>query len=503
MPFSADSVTSLRQLADALAARSVSAEELAREYLARIGRAGALNAFVHVDADRSLAQARAADERRARGEATLLTGVPIAHKDVFVTRGWRSTAGSKMLANYESPFDATVVERMGAAGMVTLGKTNMDEFAMGSSNENSHFGPVQNPWDTTRVPGGSSGGSAAAVAAGLAPAATGTDTGGSIRQPSSFSGITGIKPTYGRVSRYGMIAFASSLDQAGPMAHTAEDCALLLNAMAGFDERDSTSITPAQGGVDEDFTRYLGQPLAGTSGASAQRPLAGLRIGLPREYFGAGLSTDVEQAVRTALGEYEKLGARLVEVSLPKTELSIPVYYVIAPAEASSNLSRFDGVRYGHRAAEYRDLLDMYKKSRAEGFGPEVKRRILVGTYVLSHGYYDAYYLQAQKIRRIIADDFQRAFAQCDVIMGPVAPTVAWKLGEKTSDPLQMYLADIFTLSTSLAGLPGMSVPCGFGEGNMPVGLQLIGNYFDEARLLQTAHAFQQATDWHLRRPAK
>lgn len=503
MPFSADSVTSLRQLADALAARSVSAEELAREYLARIEQAGALNAFVHVDADRTLAQARAADERRARGEATLLTGVPIAHKDVFVTRGWRSTAGSKMLGNYESPFDATVVERMGAAGMVTLGKTNMDEFAMGSSNENSHFGPVQNPWDITRVPGGSSGGSAAAVAAGLAPAATGTDTGGSIRQPSSFSGITGIKPTYGRVSRYGMIAFASSLDQAGPMAHTAEDCALLLNAMAGFDERDSTSITPAQGGVDEDFTRYLGQPLAGTSGASAERPLAGLRIGLPREYFGAGLSADVEQAVRTALGEYEKLGARLVEVSLPKTELSIPVYYVIAPAEASSNLSRFDGVRYGHRAAEYRDLLDMYKKSRAEGFGPEVKRRILVGTYVLSHGYYDAYYLQAQKIRRIIADDFQRAFAQCDVIMGPVAPTVAWKLGEKTSDPLQMYLADIFTLSTSLAGLPGMSVPCGFGEGNMPVGLQLIGNYFDEARLLQTAHAFQQATDWHLRRPAK
>jgi len=500
MPFSADSVTSLRQIADALAARTVSAEELAREYLARIEQASALNAFVHVDAERTLAQARAADERRARGEATVLTGVPVAHKDVFVTRGWRATAGSKMLANYESPFDATVVDRMAAAGMVTLGKTNMDEFAMGSSNENSFFGPVRNPWDTSRVPGGSSGGSAAAVAAGLAPAATGTDTGGSIRQPSSFSGITGIKPTYGRVSRYGMIAFASSLDQGGPMAHSAEDCALLLNAMAGFDPKDSTSIPPEQGGVEEDFTRHLGQPRAG---ASASQPLAGLRIGLPREYFGKGLSADVDAAVRAALGEYEKLGATLVEVSLPKTELSIPVYYVIAPAEASSNLSRFDGVRYGHRAAEYRDLLDMYKKSRAEGFGPEVKRRILVGTYVLSHGYYDAYYLQAQKIRRIIADDFQRAFSQCDVIMGPVAPTVAWKLGEKSADPVQMYLADIFTLSTSLAGLPGMSVPCGFGEGNMPVGLQLIGNYFDEARLLQTAHAFQQATDWHLRRPAK
>jgi aspartyl-tRNA(Asn)/glutamyl-tRNA(Gln) amidotransferase subunit A len=500
MPFSADSVTSLRQLADALAARTVSAEELARTYLARIEQAGALNAFTHVDAERTLAQAREADARRARGEATLLTGVPVAHKDVFVTRGWRATAGSKMLASYESPFDATVVERMGAAGMVTLGKTNMDEFAMGSSNENSFFGAVRNPWDTDRVPGGSSGGSAAAVAAGLAPAATGTDTGGSIRQPSSFSGITGIKPTYGRVSRYGMIAFASSLDQGGPMAHSAEDCALLLNAMAGFDPKDSTSIPPEQGGVDEDFTRHLGRARAG---ASESQPLAGLRIGLPREYFGKGLSPDVEETVRAALRQYEQLGATLVEVSLPKTELSIPVYYVIAPAEASSNLSRFDGVRYGHRAAEYRDLLDMYKKTRAEGFGAEVKRRIMVGTYVLSHGYYDAYYLQAQKIRRIIADDFQRAFAQCDVIMGPVAPTVAWKLGEKTSDPVQMYLADIFTLSTSLAGLPGMSVPCGFGEGNMPVGLQLIGNYFDEAQLLQVAHAFQQATDWHLRRPAK
>ncbi|PLQ01975.1 Asp-tRNA(Asn)/Glu-tRNA(Gln) amidotransferase subunit GatA [Cupriavidus pauculus] len=499
MTFSADHQTSLRQIADALAARSVSAEELARDYLARIDAAKSLNAFVDVNPDLTLAQARAADERRANGQATPLTGVPIAHKDVFVTRGWKSTAGSKMLANYESPFDATVVERLGAAGMVTLGKTNMDEFAMGSSNENSYQGVVRNPWDTNRVPGGSSGGSAAAVAAGLAPAATGTDTGGSIRQPASFSGITGIKPTYGRVSRYGMIAFASSLDQGGPMAHTAEDCAMLLNGMAGFDAKDSTSLTPELGGVDEDFTRLLGQPRAG---ASADKPLAGLRIGLPREYFGKGLSADVEKTVRAALAEYEKLGATLVDVSLPKTELSIPVYYIIAPAEASSNLSRFDGVRYGHRAAEYRDLLDMYKKSRAEGFGPEVKRRIMVGTYVLSHGYYDAYYLQAQKIRRIIADDFQRAFAECDVIMGPVAPSVAWKLGEKTADPVQMYLADIFTLSTSLAGLPGMSVPAGFGDANMPVGLQIIGNYFDEARLLQVAHAFQQATDWHLRRPA-
>ena len=499
MTFSTDSVISLRQIADALAARAVSAEELARDYLARIDAARDLNAYVDVNADLTLAQARSADERRANGQATPLTGVPIAHKDVFVTRGWKSTAGSKMLANYESPFDATVVERLGAAGMVTLGKTNMDEFAMGSSNENSCQGVVRNPWDTQRVPGGSSGGSAAAVAAGLAPAATGTDTGGSIRQPASFSGITGIKPTYGRVSRYGMIAFASSLDQGGPMASTAEDCAMLLNAMAGFDPKDSTSLAPEQGGVDEDFTRLLGQPRAG---ASAAQPLAGLRIGLPREYFGAGLSADVEKTVRAALAEYEKLGATLVDVTLPKTELSIPVYYIIAPAEASSNLSRFDGVRYGHRAAEYRDLLDMYKKSRAEGFGTEVKRRIMVGTYVLSHGYYDAYYLQAQKIRRIIADDFQRAFGQCDVIMGPVAPSVAWKLGEKTADPVQMYLADIFTLSTSLAGLPGMSVPAGFGEGNMPVGLQIIGNYFDEARLLQVAHAFQQATDWHLRRPA-
>jgi aspartyl-tRNA(Asn)/glutamyl-tRNA(Gln) amidotransferase subunit A len=493
---------SLTELRAALAAKECSAVELAQLYLKRIDAASSLNAFVQVDADLTLAQAKAADALLHTGHAGPLAGLPIAHKDVFVTRGWRSTAGSKMLASYTSPFDATVVDRLKRAGMVCVGKTNMDEFAMGSSNENSYFGPVQNPWDRKAVPGGSSGGSAAAVAARLAPAATGTDTGGSIRQPASFSGITGIKPTYGRVSRYGMIAFASSLDQGGPMARSATDCALLLNAMAGFDERDSTSLVRD----DEDYTRYLGQTWsAEAAGNAAGKPLAGLRIGLPKEYFGAGLADDVRAAIDAALKQYEALGATLVEVSLPKTELSIPVYYVIAPAEASSNLSRFDGVRYGHRAAEYRDLLDMYKKSRAEGFGPEVKRRILVGAYVLSHGYYDAYYLQAQKIRRIIAQDFQEAFRQCDVIMGPVAPSVAWDLGAKGDDPVQMYLADIYTLSVSLAGLPGMSVPCGFGAGanaQRPVGLQIIGNYFNEARMLQVADAFQRATDWHRQAPA-
>ncbi|WP_206955235.1 Asp-tRNA(Asn)/Glu-tRNA(Gln) amidotransferase subunit GatA [Trinickia acidisoli] len=489
---------SLSELASALASKAISAVELAQLYLKRIDAASELNAFIEVEPERTLEQARAADARLARGEGTPLTGLPVAHKDVFVTRGWHSTAGSKMLAGYESPFDATVVERLASAGMVTLGKTNMDEFAMGSSNENSAFGPVRNPWNTHAVPGGSSGGSAAAVAARLAPAATATDTGGSIRQPASFSGVTGIKPTYGRVSRYGMIAFASSLDQGGPLAKSAADCALLLGAMAGFDERDSTSLQRA----DEDYTRYLGQPF--TSAAPAGKPLAGLRIGLPAEYFGAGLADDVRAAVDAALKQYEALGATLVPVSLPKTELSIPVYYVLAPAEASSNLSRFDGVRYGHRASEYRDLLDMYKKSRAQGFGPEVKRRIMVGAYVLSHGYYDAYYLQAQKIRRIIAQDFQEAFKTCDFIMGPVAPSVAWDIGAKGDDPVQMYLADIYTLSVSLAGLPGMSVPCGFGTGagaGRPVGLQIIGNYFDEARMLQVADAFQRATDWHTRAP--
>ncbi|CAG9218409.1 Glutamyl-tRNA(Gln) amidotransferase subunit A [Paraburkholderia tropica] len=490
---------SLTELRAALAAKECSAVELAQHFLSRIEAHQDLNAFVDVNPDATLAQAKAADALLHSGHAGPLAGIPLAHKDVFVTRGWRSTAGSKMLANYVSPFDATVVERLQRAGMVTLGKTNMDEFAMGSSNENSHFGAVKNPWDKNAVPGGSSGGSAAAVAARLAPAATGTDTGGSIRQPASFTGITGIKPTYGRVSRYGMIAFASSLDQGGPMAQSAADCALLLNAMAGFDERDSTSLTRD----DEDYTRHLGQQWG--ANASADKPLAGLRIGLPKEYFGAGLADDVRASIDAALKTYESLGATLVEVTLPKTELSIPVYYVIAPAEASSNLSRFDGVRFGHRADQYTDLLDMYKKSRAEGFGPEVKRRILVGTYVLSHGYYDAYYLQAQKIRRIIAQDFQEAFKQCDVIMGPVAPSVAWDLGAKGDDPLQMYLADIYTLSTSLAGLPGMSVPCGFGAGanaQRPVGLQIVGNYFNEARMLQVADAFQRATDWHRKAPA-
>ncbi|MDR5736979.1 MULTISPECIES: Asp-tRNA(Asn)/Glu-tRNA(Gln) amidotransferase subunit GatA [unclassified Caballeronia] len=489
---------SLTELRAALDSKEISAVELAQSYLQRIEAAKDLNAFIGVDRELTFEQARAADALIAQGGAGALTGLPIAHKDVFVTRGWSSTAGSHMLENYASPFDATVVERLKRAGMVCLGKTNMDEFAMGSSNENSYFGPVKNPWDASAVPGGSSGGSAAAVAARLAPAATGTDTGGSIRQPASFTGITGIKPTYGRVSRYGMIAFASSLDQGGPMAQTAADCALLLNAMAGFDERDSTSLQRE----NEDYTRHLG---ATWSGDDAAKPLAGLRIGLPKEYFGAGLADDVRASIEAALKAYETLGATLVDVSLPKTELSIPVYYIIAPAEASSNLSRFDGVRYGHRAAHYTDLLDMYKKSRAEGFGPEVKRRILVGTYVLSHGYYDAYYLQAQKIRRIIARDFQEAFKQCDVIMGPVAPSVAWNLGEKTDDPVQMYLADIYTLSVSLAGLPGMSVPCGFGAGanaNRPVGLQIVGNYFNEARMLQVADAFQRATDWHQKAPS-
>ncbi|HEV7617223.1 MAG TPA: Asp-tRNA(Asn)/Glu-tRNA(Gln) amidotransferase subunit GatA [Burkholderiaceae bacterium] len=479
----------IKQLSALLHEKRISSTELARLFLVRMQQSD-LNAFIDVDETLTLQQAAAADQRIAKGDTTLLTGIPIAHKDIFVTRGWRSTAGSKMLENYSSPFDATVVEQLNAAGMVTLGKLNCDEFAMGSSNENSFFGPVKNPWDKSAVPGGSSGGSAAAIAARLAPAATATDTGGSIRQPASLCGVTGIKPTYGRVSRYGMIAFASSLDQGGPIAKTAEDCALLLNAMAGFDPRDSTSVARDK----EDFTRDLN---AG---------LQGLRIGVPREYFGPGLASDVEQAVRAALREYEKLGATLVDISLPKTELSIPVYYVIAPAEASSNLSRFDGVRYGHRAKEYTDLSDMYKKTRAEGFGDEVKRRILVGAYVLSHGYYDAYYLQAQKIRRLIAQDFQDAFKQCDVIMGPVSPTVAWDLGAKADDPVANYLADIFTLSTSLAGLPGMSIPCGFGlgekNGQRPVGLQIIGNYFNEAKLLNVAHQYQSVTDWHVRQPA-
>ena len=445
------------QLGQRLDAGKNSSVEITTGLLARIAAHDELGAFLCVDEDHALEQARAADARRAAGERGPLLGVPIAHKDIFVTAALPTTAASKMLAGYRSPFDATVVARLAAAGAVTLGKTNCDEFAMGSSNENSAYGPARNPWYQAHVPGCSSGTSAAEVAARLLPAATGTDTGGSIRQPASFSGVTGIKPTYGVCSRYGMIAFASSLDQAGPLARSAADCALLLSAMSGYDERDSTSAQrPAQ-----DYSAGLGAPRAG---ASARKPLAGLRIGLPREFFPAALAADVEAAVRAALRELEALGATLVDVSLPRTELAIPVYYIIAPAEASSNLSRFDGVRYGHRAAGYTDLLDMYKKSRAEGFGPEVKRRIMIGTYVLSHGYYDAYYLQAQKLRRMIADDFQACFQQCDVIAGPVAPTVAWKLGGHGDDPVAAYLADIFTLPASLAGLPGMSVPAGFGD---------------------------------------
>ncbi len=482
------------QLATQLKAREVSAQEVATHFLARARAHESLGSFVAMDEAVTLRQAAASDARLANGTAGLLEGVPIAHKDIFVTKDFPSTAGSRMLKGYCSPFDSTVVKKLEGHGVVTLGKLNCDEFAMGSSNENSAVAPVghtapspvRNPWDITRISGGSSGGSAAAVAARLAPAATGTDTGGSIRQPASFCGITGIKPTYGRASRYGMIAFASSLDQAGPLARTAQDCAMLLSAMCGPDlDRDSTSLDlPA-----EDFTRSLNDPIDG------------LRIGVPKEFFGDGLSGDVRAAVDAALKEYEKLGAKLVRVSLPRTELSIPVYYIIAPAEASSNLSRFDGVKFGHRADKYTDLADMYKKTRAEGFGDEVKRRIMIGAYVLSHGYYDAYYLQAQKIRRMIADDFQNAFKECDVIAGPVAPTVAWKIGEKSDDPVANYLADIFTLPASLAGLPGMSLPVGLGANNMPVGLQLIGDYCQEARLLNAAHRFQQATDWHVRKP--
>jgi aspartyl-tRNA(Asn)/glutamyl-tRNA(Gln) amidotransferase subunit A len=483
------------QLAKDLAAKKVSSVELAQHYLARMQQHASLGAFLAIDEGVTLAQARASDARIASGNSAPLLGVPIAHKDIFVTTDFATTAGSKMLKNYRSPFNSTIVNKLQDSGAVTLGKLNCDEFAMGSSNENSAYGNVLNPWDTSRIPGGSSGGSAAA-------AATGTDTGGSIRQPAAFCGITGIKPTYGRASRYGMVAFASSLDQAGPMARSAEDCALLLTAMCGPDlDRDSTSLDmPA-----EDYSRSLNESIAG------------LRIGIPKEWsrlraFDTARKpsgdkaqnspeASVEKAITEALREYEKLGAKLVEISLPRTELSIPVYYIIAPAEASSNLSRFDGVKFGHRAASHGDLTDMYKKTRAEGFGDEVKRRIMIGAYVLSHGYYDAYYLQAQKIRRMIADDFQQAFKECDIIAGPVAPSVAWKIGEKSDDPVANYLADIYTLPASLAGLPGMSIPVGFGTGHMPVGMQLIGNYFSEAKLLNAAHRLQQATDFHSRTP--
>jgi aspartyl-tRNA(Asn)/glutamyl-tRNA(Gln) amidotransferase subunit A len=478
----------LGELAGALARRELSSVELTRACLERIARLnGELNAFITVDEERALADARRADELRGRGEGGPLTGVPVAHKDILCTRGLRTTCGSRMLANYVSPYDAHVVERFAAAGAVLLGKCNLDEFAMGSSNENSYFGPVRNPWDRRRVPGGSSGGSAAAVAARMAPAATGTDTGGSIRQPAAYCGVSGLKPTYGTVSRYGLVAFASSLDQAGPLAKSAADLALMMNVMAGFDPRDSTSVErPA-----EDYGRLL------------DIDLKGLRVGLPKEYFGEGIAPGVRRAVEEAVRWFEGQGARPVPLELPNSRLGIPVYYVIAPAEASSNLARFDGVRYGHRASSYTDLADMYRRTRAEGFGAEVKRRILVGTYVLSHGYYDAYYLQAQKVRRLIARDFAAAFERCDVVLGPTAPSTAFELGANTADPVQMYLNDIFTVAAPLAGLPALSLPCGFDERGLPVGLQLTGNYFGEARLLGVAHRYQQATDWHQRVPAQ
>ncbi len=485
----------LQDLVDALGTKRISSVELTRLFLGRIAAIdGKLNAFITVDPERTLAQARAADARIARGEPGLLTGIPIAHKDVFVASGWLSTAASKMLSNFVSPYDAHVIDRFNAAGAVLLGKTNMDEFAMGSTTESSWYGPVRNPWDRDYVPGGSAGGSAAAGAARVAPAATGTDPGGSVRQPAAFTGICGLKPTYGVVSRYGMIAYASSLDQAGPFARTAADLALLMNVMAGFDARDSTSLErPA-----EDYSRALNAPRAG---ASSKRPFVGLRVGVAREHFGAGLAGDVGAAVRDALDQLALLGASLVDISLPTSPLSVPAYYVIAPAEASSNLSRFDGVRYGYRAPEYTDLRDMYCKTRAQGFGNEVKRRILIGTYVLSHGYYDAYYVKAQKVRRLIADDFARAFQACDVIAGPASPTVAPRLGAMSADPVQMYLNDIYTVPANLAGLPAMSIPCGFGDAGLPVGLHLVGNYFSEANMLGIAHQFQQCTDWHRRKP--
>jgi aspartyl-tRNA(Asn)/glutamyl-tRNA(Gln) amidotransferase subunit A len=480
------SETSLSALAAQLAARQVSSRELAQTYLDRIARLNpSLNAFITVDPDRTLLEAATADALIAAGKNGPLTGVPIAHKDIFCTDGWLTTCGSKMLSNFVAPYDAHVIERFKAAGMPSLGKTNMDEFAMGSSNETSFYGAVKNPWNPAYVPGGSSGGAAACVAARMAPAATGTDTGGSIRQPAALTGITGLKPTYGLVSRYGMIAFASSLDQAGPMAPSAEDCALLLNVMTGFDPKDSTSLERDK----EDYTRDL------------DKPLAGLRVGLPKEFFAEGLNNEVAAAVDAAVAELKKLGATTVEISLANSKLAIPVYYVLAPAEASSNLSRFDGVRYGHRAPEYADLNDMYAKTRAQGFGAEVKRRILIGTYVLSHGYYDAYYLQAQKIRRLIADDFAEAFKSCDVILGPTAPGTAFKLGEKSADPVEMYLNDLYTIPANLAGLPGMSLPCGFDSQGLPIGLQLVGDYFSEAKMLNVAHQYQRATDWHARQP--
>ena len=480
---------SIKELSQGLANGEFSSEELTRAYLNRIETFGAdLNVLVTLTADEAITEARAADQLIKNGKAGSLTGIPMMHKDIFCTEGVKTSCGSKMLDNFIAPYDAAVVSNFREAGMPMMGKTNMDEFAMGSSNETSYYGPVKNPWDKETVPGGSSGGSASAVAARLTPMATGTDTGGSIRQPAALCGITGIKPTYGRVSRYGMIAFASSLDQAGPMTRSAEDAAWMLNVMAGFDERDSTSVEKDV----PDYTAELGNKLNG------------LKIGLPKEYFSEGLSDQVRGVVDAAIDEYKKLGAEIVEISLPNSGLSVPTYYVVAPAECSSNLSRFDGVRFGYRCKDPQDLEDLYKRSRGEGFGAEVKRRIMIGTYALSAGYYDAYYLKAQRLRQLISDDFKQAFEKVDVIMGPTAPDVAFKIGEKTSDPVSMYLSDIYTIATNLAGLPGMSIPAGFVAGNkgdMPVGLQIIGNYFDESRLLNVAHQYQQNTDWHTRMP--
>jgi aspartyl-tRNA(Asn)/glutamyl-tRNA(Gln) amidotransferase subunit A len=477
----------IKDLSMQLAARKISSVELSGHFINRIKQLNKkYNCYITLAEDISLRQAKAADQQRAAGKGQPLTGIPIAWKDIFCTRGWLTTCGSKMLSNFVAPYDAHAVEQLNGAGAVIIGKTNMDEFAMGSSSETSFYGPVRNPWNSETVPGGSSGGSAAAVAARLAPGATGTDTGGSIRQPAALSGICGLKPTYGVVSRYGMIAFASSLDQGGPMARTAEDLALLMNAMAGFDARDSTSLERAR----EDYARDLG------------KSLKGLKIGLPKEFFAQGAAPGVMKAIEAAMAEYRKLGCETVEVSLPNMKLAVPVYYVLAPAEASSNLARFDGVRYGYRALEHSDLTDMYLKTRAQGFGAEVKRRILIGTYVLSHGYYDAYYIQAQKVRRLIARDFAQAFKRCDVIMGPTSPTTAFKLGEKMNDPVQMYLNDIYTIPANLAGLPGMSIPCGFDDKGLPIGLQIIGDLFAEARMLGVAHQYQLATDWHARAPA-
>ena len=476
----------VKELGDALRRKEFSSTELTTAYLEHSKALNKeVNAFITFDEEQTLAQAKLADEILSTDNATALTGIPIAHKDIWCAKDWITTCGSRMLENFRSPYDAHIIKRFKECGAVTLGKTNMDEFAMGSSNETSWFGNVKNPWDLGRVPGGSSGGSAAAVAADMTPASTGTDTGGSIRQPAALCGISGLKPTYGLVSRYGMIAFASSLDQGGPMAKSAEDLAILLEAMVSFDDKDSTSL-------EKPTVHYS---------SMINKSIKGLRIGIPKEYFSDEIAPDIQNGVQDALKEYEKLGARLVDINLPTSPLSVAAYYVIAPAEASSNLSRFDGVRYGYRAPNYSDLNDMYAKTRAQGFGAEVKRRILIGTYVLSHGYYDAYYLKAQKVRRLISQDFAHAFKTCDMIMSPTTPSTAFKIGEKVSDPVQMYLSDTFTIAANLAGLPAMSIPCGLDRNQLPIGLQLIGNYFDEAGMIAAAHQYQCATDWHLKKP--